>query len=171
MAKAMVSEEAIRKLNTFSTQDRISKEVFDLLALGKLSTKDTSGKFQTEVDGLLNELQKTHGDCRSSIVQLLQKLRDLKLGRFIIGRIKKKSRMEWYVDPASVGKAAQGKLNKLEFEFNPEADLNGNPPMIPYEFLLRSNLRISFSVPEDITHSEAERFSAYIRSCLIIKES
>ena len=136
---------------------------FDCLAEGKFTAVSPEGKPETISDHLVDALKTKYPECRPIVVDLLKQLSHLSLGRFIIGRREKLTRLVWLADPVTVGKTARGESDAIEFQYGEIS----SKKMIRYELVLRENMKVSVDLSSRITSEEARRLSTFMRGCLI----
>lgn len=142
-----------------------------------------SGQYGDEaisVDDLENDVNTP----RQAILDLLKKLDEFGLGRFIIGRRGYPSRFEW---GQSIGAAEWEALNELKRraeapscsgEEDASAYGAGNMPdvrqdasvltgqqsgLVPVPYPLRQNLTVTLNLPRDLTRAEAARLAGFVK--------
>jgi hypothetical protein len=96
------------------------------------------------------------------------------IGKRIVGRRKFKSRIRWIYTLRSVANAARGLSDTLE----PVSDNNfpatagpnelisstGRPDEADHVFQRRRDRRVTFRLPKDLTHKEADRLAAFLKT-------
>jgi hypothetical protein len=105
----------------------------------------------------------------------LRHLARLNCGVYIIGRKGKHSRLRWSVGRVNLGKAAAGQLAEVEQLTEEEvADAHDeveegtigtlNPEDMRLSYPLRRDRHIDLIIPRDITATEAQRLSDFIKT-------
>jgi hypothetical protein len=162
-----VSMEAIK---TLYAKDSVAKAAFDYFA-----TRQRNGSL-TKVYRLLAVLL-DHGH-KASYVQVrdfLRKLGELGFGAYVIGRRGQPSRLKWRVGMVSLGQAAAGQSAQVEqlteeevpsandeIEEVPNSALSPDDMKLSYP--LRRDRHVDLVLPKDITSSEAQRLSDFIKT-------
>lgn len=106
----------------------------------------------------------------SSMLQVFRELDEIGVGRFIPGRHGHASRISWHYSIQSLGKIALGKGRKLDSVSpdaeteEPEASSLADGAEVEHEFQLRSDLKIKFALPSDLSEREAERLGAFLKT-------
>ncbi len=103
---------------------------------------------------------------RSEAIALAKRLAGHGCGRFITGRRKGKSRIEWSFYLSSLGNVARGNADEPEeIDPNPADGKDDNVSSdIMHVFKLRPDKDVNIALPEDFTKKEAERLAAFINS-------
>ena len=79
------------------------REFFDMLATYTYQRRELAVERAVENTGLAHE----------TIITIFKDLEKAGVGRFIIGRRSKKTRIQWYFSPMSIGETAQGRDTSL----------------------------------------------------------
>ena len=103
--------------------------------------------------------------ARGEIIDVLKKLDDLKIGRFLVGRRGAVSRFEWDFSLRSVGKAAMGEgtVEPVAAEFD-EGEEAQPSAVIRHEYRLRSDFAAHIELPADLTAREANRLADFVKT-------
>ena len=107
---------------------------------------------------------------REPAIGLLQKLAEAGLGTFVVGRRGAKTRIVWEYKLPDIGAAASGAVQHLhkvkdeEVEDGEEEGESNEALMIEHLFNLRTGLRITVSLPRDLTQREAERLARFVEA-------
>lgn len=150
------------------------RPVLSLLASGQYGDEAIS------VDDLEDDVDTP----RQVVVDLLKKLDELGLGRFIIGRRGYPSRFEW---SESIGTAEQASLDELKRRVEAPSCSGGEDasaygvgnvldlrqdisvltgqqsPLVPISYPLRQNLMVTLNLPHDLTRAEAARLAGFVK--------
>lgn len=103
---------------------------------------------------------------RADAIALLRELESLGVGKFTLGRRGHPSRLDWSIEPSEL-------LNALDVhgaELSTRVAATAAPPAlsgpegetVEHLFWLRPGLRISLSLPADLTPEEAEALSTWV---------
>ena len=123
--------------------------------------KRTNNQTETKIDRILDLLGEEGQElARGDIVEIFRKLEDLKCGTFVTGRKGWPSRFVWTVSIINAGRAASGEPTRVE-ESDPE---ELSEAMLTHSFHLRADRKVEFSLPDDLTKSEAERLAGFIKA-------
>jgi hypothetical protein len=133
-----------------------------------------SGVRNTPRETTFEELQATLKITKLEARQFAADIEEAGIGTRIFGRRGLKSRIRWIYTLPSVSKAARELSDTLEVasqtnfpairEGNEKGASSDHPDDAEHFFRLRSNMRISFRLPRDLTTKEADRLAAYIRT-------
>jgi len=151
------------------TTDPVAKAAFDYFA-----TRQRNGTV-TKVNRLLAVL--VDRGNKASYGQVRDFLRDLGrlgCGAYIIGRRGQASRLRWRVGMVSLGQAAAGQNAHVEQLTAEEASVNDeveersddavNPDEMKLSYPLRRDRHIEIILPKDISPTEAQRLSDFIKT-------
>lgn len=121
---------------------------------------------------------------RQVVVDLLKKLDELGLGRFIIGRRGYPSRFEW---SESIGTAERAALDELKHRVEAPSCSGGEDvsaygtgnvldlprdisalgsqesALLPVSYPLRQNLTVTLNLPRDLTRAEAAKLAGFVK--------
>lgn len=102
---------------------------------------------------------------------LFQKLGEIGLGTYIMGRRGGESRVKWLYPLTAIGKAANGTAGSLgsinestEEETDEDSEELGSSNLIEHSYKLRPGCDIRIRLPENLSSKEAERLAAWIRT-------
>jgi hypothetical protein len=165
-----------------------AKPIFDYFASYQTNV------YEVTVDELQSVLQKKrYLIARKDITDLFNDLEKLDCGKFMVGRRTKKSRFQSRISLTSIGKATvdnelkpekfTGNGEKLdnswkfegstedstdeegfEAEKTVETSHEDSEKYLTHIYVLRPNLTVTLRLPMDLTNSEADRLSAYIKT-------
>lgn len=103
---------------------------------------------------------------RGEIVEAMKRLEGIGCGKFYNGRRGHQSRFAWAVGSISVAQAAAGETVKIE---TPEVPKPGEEETEPeeeglqtHEFPLRRGLSVKFTLPSNLTATEASRLAKFL---------
>ena len=148
----------------------VAKAAFDYFATRQRNRSETT------VNQLLADLvARSHPASYVEVRDFLRKLHRLNCGAYIIGRKGKHSRLRWSVDRVSLGRAAAGEPLQVEQSTDEEAaGANDeveegkidtlNPDDMRLSYPLRRDRHIDLIIPRDITPTEAQRLSDFIKT-------
>lgn len=107
-------------------------------------------------------------DVRASVAdvrEVFRQLEQLGCGRYVIGRRGHPSRFIWTAGLVSVGQVASGEDVEIE-EVRTPGDLEdgATAETLDHVFQLRPSLTVSFSLPANLTPTEAARLGDFIRT-------
>lgn len=107
--------------------------------------------------------------ARKDVITVMQRLHDFRLGKFLIGRHGRPSRIQWATSPGNIARAARGGTNDITPGLIAAPAGKQNEPQIrgairEFSFPLRRDFSIDFKMPLDLTAVEAERFNAFVRT-------
>lgn len=103
---------------------------------------------------------------RSEIIATLKQLEALQCGKFIAGRRGRVSRFEWSVDCANLGRAATGENVKVEYVQKVKLvhAAKVTEGYIRHNYQVRPDFRLTVTLPEDLTVSEAKRIGVFLQT-------
>ncbi len=105
-----------------------------------------------------------HEASRPQIVHLLKELARIGCGKFFVGRRDCKSRLEWTVGMASVGRAASGQSQNIEKAPDEQDLFDETVRRLRHTYHLRPEVSVEFDLPADLTESEANRLADYLKT-------
>jgi hypothetical protein len=133
----------ISQIQALYVADRSARALLDYLA--ERSTDIPTSLLEKMVAGV-------KGVTKPELVRVLKSLELLGCGRFIVGRKGNPSRFAWHVGRRELGQVAAGKTpSKLSETFE-------------YKFHLRQGLLVTLRLPTDLSATEAERLTTFIRA-------
>jgi hypothetical protein len=134
-------------------------------ALDSFATRSNRSS-ETTVERLLVVLESNSSFKRQDVVGFFQQLQKTNCGSFVIGRRNNPSRFLWSVSLVDVGLAAQGKKSTVQLEVPQTLEITTEPDEISFThvFQLRSNQRIEFRLPTDLTPHEAARIADFVKT-------
>ena len=144
----------IKALQHAYRKERSLRAVCDELAQRGRSTKSTS------VDRLVDRT----GLDRATVVDVLRRLEQLDLGKFLVGRRGQPSRLEWRYRLQDVGRAAAGELMEIEPADQLDDEDTGPARLTRHVFQLRPEAAISLDLPADLTEKEAQRLAEFVKT-------
>lgn len=99
------------------------------------------------------------------IVELLKKLDDIGVGKYVVGRKGAETRIIWEFDVKSLAKIALGESQELQ-SVPTDAPQDDDDPEdeIKHDFALRPDKTVMFRLPVNLTQREADRLASWIRS-------
>jgi hypothetical protein len=158
-----MTNSAIHELRRLNQESETAKGFFELLARRKNSAT------VTKVDRALGLLLADGVSAsRGEVIRIMQRLRDIGMGRFIIGRKGQPSRIEWSVNVISMSRAATGQTDEIDMTLpesaNADEEDEGQEDVLEHRFHLRSDFTVTVELPVGITTSEAERLANFIRT-------
>jgi hypothetical protein len=105
---------------------------------------------------------------RTEVIDLFKRLADLQLGTFVNGRRGAQSRFKWAVRLTDVGKAYAGEIDEIESvdeeDLEEEIYSLGDDETIEHEYTLRPDVKVTLSLPGDLTRREAKRLADFINT-------
>lgn len=101
---------------------------------------------------------------RGDVVDVYQEFEMLGLGKFIIGRRGRSSRFAWSASIVSVGKAAAGEPQAIATSPETSDATAEVSETLSHSFHLRPDTEVTIELPTDLTHHEAGRLAAYIKT-------
>ncbi len=105
------------------------------------------------------------GLSRGEIIGMLRKLEALELGSYVTGRKGHPSRFEWKYASRDIAMMATGDETKTNPEPAPQVDEDEpEAVMHMHQFLLRTDLKVQFELPVDLTQAEAARLADYVKT-------
>lgn len=152
------------------TKNSVAKAAFDYFATRQRNRSETT------VNQLLADLvARGHKVSYVEVRDFLRELARLNCGVYIIGRKRRPSRLRWRVGRVSLGKAAAGQVDQVELlteeevaGANDEAEEGAigtlNPEDMRLSYPLRRDRHIDLIIPRDITPTEAQRLSDFIKT-------
>lgn len=101
----------------------------------------------------------------ANVLEVIKVLDEIGLGVYKQGRKGKKTRIEWYegVSLKEIGHAASA-FNDPYVPAQAESDEPEAPEMLQHTYLLRPDLQIPVTVPQDLTPVEAHRLATFVGS-------
>jgi hypothetical protein len=162
-----VDMDAIKNLYA---ENSVAKVAFDYFATRQRNRSETT------VNQLLADLvARGHQASYVEVRDFLRKLAQLNCGVYIIGRKRRPSRLRWRVGRVSLGRAAAGQPFQVEQLTDEEAaGANDeveegpigmlNPDDLKLSYPLRRERHVEFILPKDITSTEAQRLSDFIKT-------
>ena len=158
-----MSNDIINLLRGFYGESELSRAFFEILARRKNDTRVT--KVDRILGLLLNDGARV---VRQDVVRLMQRLSEMGLGKFVVGRHSKPSRFEWQTSALDAARAASGESNEIDLSAPPvseaEQDDSGEEDMLEHRFHLRPDFNLTMELPVDLTPVEAERLAAFIKT-------
>ncbi|MFZ1219549.1 MAG: hypothetical protein WAO00_09665 [Chthoniobacterales bacterium] len=160
----------LEALKDLYAKNSVAKAAFDYLATRQRNRSETT------VNQLLADLvARGHQASYVEVRDFLRALARLNCGVYIIGRKRRPSRLRWRVGRVSLGKAAAGQLDQVELlteeevaGANDEAEEGAiailNPEDMKLTYPLRRDRHIDLIIPRDITPTEAQRLSDFIKT-------
>lgn len=154
--------DGLRKL--YDSEYEYVQAFFDYIADRTKNSKETT------VDRAVRTLRVQGYECtRNDLIWLFKELDHVGVGDFIVGRRGQKSRFRWGAEMTKVGKFAQGEdleIVILDEAVSLEEEDHEDVPagFIRHTYNLRPDLTIRVSLPTDISPTEAQRFSDYVRT-------
>lgn len=119
---------------------------------------------QTTVSRIQAQIGSGSGERPKTALDFCRKLEAASCGRLVLGRHKKKSRMEWAYTLRSIGAVARGDTAELEpRDTEAEDDKSEHPAKIRLEIPLRGNQKASIELPGDFSELDAKRLLDSIR--------
>lgn len=105
---------------------------------------------------------------RGEVIDLFKRLGDLDLGTFVHGRRGGQTRFKWAVRLTDVGKAYAGEIDEIEpvdeDDLEEEIYSSTGDDIIDHEYTLRPDVRITLSLPADLTRREAKRLADFVQT-------
>jgi len=105
---------------------------------------------------------------RAEVIDLFKRLAELDLGTFVHGRRGGHSRFKWAVRLTDVGKAYAGEIDAIESvgeeDLEEEIYSLSDDETIEHEYTLRPDVKITLSLPSDLTQREAKRLADFINT-------
>ncbi len=112
---------------------------------------------------------------RADIIKAVRVMENLGAINFVVGRRGAKSRIQWQVDPKKItleetsnGMDEQAaSLEKFDSSLDNRARMSQPPSgteLVDHSFYLRPKVQITFSLPVDLTESEVERLTAFLKT-------
>ncbi len=153
-----------KRLKSLYSSGKAGKFAFDYFAGRQNNSK------QTSVDRLQTALKaEGHDVSRGDIIELFKSLEAASCGSFVVGRKGHQSRFEWAVSLVEVGQVATGEevqvqdLEDSDIQLEPEQDsLSGG--LIEHRFVLRPSFEARIQLPPDLSMTEANRLSDFLRT-------
>ena len=107
---------------------------------------------------------------RREIIDTMRAMDAMDVARYLVGRHSRKTRIEWRVKPEDlvvheepVGDELGVALGTLPVESQMPA-VSTNSLLLNHTFYLRPELPVTFSLPKDLTDSEADRISTIVKA-------
>jgi hypothetical protein len=164
-----VDKDGLRKL--YRT-DGTAKAVFDHLA------RRQRNKTETPVDRLMQNISGEGFDIsRPALTAVLKALERARCGEYVVGRKGHPSRFRWDVGMVAAARYAAGEATVIEAVDQATSDdaddsatygahdlVNGATPQLTHGFQLRPDLRLSFTLPSDLTPAEATRLADFVKT-------
>ena len=149
----IVGDDIAAKIQNLYEQDVTAAALFDWLSERERNSPETTA---------LRAAKKT--DCEySEIVRIFRELEEFGCGRFISGRKGFHTRIRWEYKIIELAKIARGqegsviRVDPADWDDDWEED-----DSVLHEFQLRPDLKVSISLPKDLSKKEAERVSAFV---------
>lgn len=161
-----MSDTVIIHLRTLYAESEAARAFFDLLVQRK-----NDGRC-TVVDRILSQFP-AHGRpvSRRDLIQVMQRMEELGVGRCIVGRRSQPSRFEWSSSMTGVARAATGAASSDDLGMAPrpaspaeEEPVDDDEDVLLHRLHLRPDFCLSIELPVDLTQQEAERLAAFIRT-------
>ena len=148
--------EELRKL--YSSNDA-AKAFFEHMASRRNNQSETKLK-------RIIQLLATDGSAikKSDLIATFRQLERLDCGQYVEGRHGWPSRFVWRVGSIGTCRAATGESAKVETLEPEEDEGSAETDMRTHAFNLRADLSIEFSLPVDISTTEAERVAAFVKT-------
>ena len=131
-------------------------------------TNDVS---QTTVRSIETQIRRQPGNRqrRSPALDFCDLLQEAGLGRLVLGRHNRKTRMEWSYTLRSIGAVARGDTDELEpREEDPDEDETGQPAMIRFEIPLRAgHPKASVELPEGFVDQDVRKLIKFVEDHLL----
>jgi hypothetical protein len=148
-----------QKLRNLYESNKVAQIFFDHM------TKRQRNQGETKVHRILQLLGNNGNEVsRNQIVDLFKNLEQIGCGRFVPGRWGWSSRFVWEVGSKSASLAAAGESEEIEMI---QEDSNGNPEysdILKHTFNLRSDFKVEFDLPVDLTSDEADRLAGFVKT-------
>lgn len=125
---------------------------------------------QTTVSRIETQIRRKPGNRqrRNPALDFCDLLQEAGLGRLVLGRHNRKTRMEWSYTLRSIGAVARGDTDELEpREEDPEEDEAGQPAMARFEIPLRTgHLKASVELPDDFVDQDVRKIIKFFERLL-----
>ena len=160
----------IQIIKNLYSENSVPRAAFDYFATRKRNRSETT------VNQLLADLvARGHQVSYIEVRDFLRELARLNCGVYIIGRKRHPSRLQWRVGRVNLGQAAAGQPSQVEqltgeeaagandeVEEGPSSVLHPDDLKVTYP--LRRERQIELILPKDITPTEAQRLSDFIKT-------
>jgi hypothetical protein len=160
----------IEAIKNLYVKNPVAKAAFDYFAGCPRNRPETT------VNQLLAVLvARGHQASYVGVRDFLRELHRLNCGVYVIGRKGRHSRLRWHIGRMSLGQAAAGQLSQVEqltdeeaagandeVEEGPSSMLHPDDMKLSYP--LRRERQIELVLPKDITPTEAQRLSDFIKT-------
>ncbi len=147
----------IQGIRNLSEQDEAADRLFTAFSERKNDASETTVRRAAQI---------ANADY-GSMVKIFRKLDELDAGRFIPGRHGYESRIEWGYSIRSLGQISTGRSSTPQ-AVPSDALLDDTPAeegnSVKHEFVLRSDLRIRFELPSNLSEKEADRLAGFIKT-------
>src|ERR1700684_1592424 len=161
-----VDKDGLRKL--YRT-DSTAKAVFDHLAGRQRNFTETP------VDRLMQNISSEGLDVsRSALTAVLKALEHARCGKYVAGRKGIQTPFRWSGGMVSAARYAAGEATVIEPVDQATTDnghdaanddpVNGAVSQLTHGFQLRPELRLSFTLPADLTNAEAARLADFVKT-------
>lgn len=159
-----MSDDIIKLLQNLYQESGLSRAFFDILARRKNDARIT--KVDRMLGLLLNDGVHV---SRLDVVRLMQKLGEMGLGRFVLGRHSKPSRFEWQASALEVARVASGESNEIDLSAPTPVSEDAQDDaveddVLEHRFHLRPDFNLTIELPVNLSPSEAERLAAFIKT-------
>ena len=148
-------DEKVESLQELYKSNQAARSLFDYYAARARSSKKTS----------VDRAEFVTGEDYYDIVAVFKTLEAIGVGKFLVGRKGHESRMVWDYDVISIGQTAQSLEDELEPVPKDAEEDDGRDDAVKmkdHEFYLRPELKISLSLPNDFSESDANKMKAWL---------
>lgn len=159
MAHRALSRVDVDSLKALYDSDPVARTIFEYLASRQRNSPETLA------ERLLTRLLEKGLTCsKTDVIRFFKALEQAGCGSFILGRKGRPSRFRWSVSLISVGRAAAGNAVNVEAitETEPEPEQEEN--ILTHKFVLRPDFELTFTLPGDLSTSEASRLAEFIKT-------
>lgn len=105
---------------------------------------------------------------RAEVIELFKRLAEHDLGTFVNGRRGGQSRFKWGARLTDVGQAYAGEIEEIEQvgeeDLEEEMYSFADDETLDHEYTLRPGVKITLSLPADLTRYEAKRLADFINT-------
>ncbi len=149
----------VEQLQNLYSENPAAKVLFDHMAGRDRNQSET--KVHRILLLLRNEGQNI---SRGQIVQVLKRLEELGCGQFLVGRHGWPSRFVWSVGSLGASRAALGEGTQIQAVTQEGEEATEQTEVLSHVFNLRPDMKVTIDLPSDLSHGEAERLAAFMKT-------
>lgn len=108
----------------------------------------------------------------TDIIRVFRQFDEMGIGTFLVGRKGSESRIQWHYSIRSLAEAAKGNAEVVEAPRVPEGQALEDEfdeaifaaDMVQHSFQIRPDLKLTFTLPSDISAKEADRIAQFVKT-------